>query len=160
MRRPNFGHVWGSSHRSSAIHDNGVDDRWQPVVDFALCAANGPVSGAVANLAADTRDYPRPLHWRVRHTNEGSSPPCSRHAAAIDRRHVARPLIWRLGFAPHRNLAHRAVVTGVVAEGPWPITWTTTSPSLAQAKCGCFEGSVKRLPAGNPFILLSSNCSP
>jgi hypothetical protein len=44
MRGPIFGQVSGSSHRSSAIHDN-VDDRWQPVVDFALCAANATLSG-------------------------------------------------------------------------------------------------------------------
>src|SRR5262245_56272064 len=47
-----------------------------------------------------------------------------------------------------RQSAYRAVVTGVVPEGPWPITSTTTSPSLAQTKCGWFEGSVKRLPTG------------
>src|SRR5215470_20113488 len=71
---------------------------------FSLVAVpTGRASGAVANPEADTHDCPRPLHWRVRRANERSSPECRRHAAETGSGHAARPLIWRLGFAPHRQ---------------------------------------------------------
>src|SRR5439155_14345689 len=76
-------------------------------------------------------------------------------------REDARPA----GFPSYRGRALRATRhcpggTGVVPDGPIPMTWTTTSPSLAQAKCGCRAGSVHTLPAGSARILLSSKRSP
>src|SRR5262249_9588835 len=64
-----------------------------------------------------------------------------------------------LGGIP--DYAHCLASIRVVPEGPLaPMTWITTSPSLAHTKCVCFAGSVQTLPGGRAFMIVSSNCSP
>ena len=43
----------------------------------------------------------------------------------------------------------------LVPVGPMAVTWTITSPSLAQTKCGVSFGSEKNVPVGYGLSLLS-----
>ena len=54
----------------------------------------------------------------------------------------------------------RAFFTGTVPVGPVLVSCTITSPSLAQAKWGTLGASVKKVPAGKAWSLLSSQVSP
>src|SRR5438045_9000656 len=79
------------------------------------------------------------------------------HVSHDDRETYAHRSPLARFFHNSRSLIHG---TGVVPDGPMPMTCSTTSPFLDHAKCGCFAGSVHTLPAESACIVLSSNRSP
>ena len=72
------------------------------------------------------------------------------HSLRVSPIAVPRQGVRLKGRRPAMRRRHDRYFAGItlVPVGPMPVTWTITSPSLAQTKCGVSLGSEKKVPVG------------